>query len=111
MNITWKPTVIAGDAIRADFCAEVESIPIGRVTKIVGGPQNNQWQWNFQLGHSEFRYTEVGGVESQKQAAADKIKAALARFMEYPADKGGGLGLSPEQWRPGENAYAKAKGG
>lgn len=111
LQITWKPTVIGGDMIRADFCAEAEGIPIGRVTKIVGGPQNGRWQWNFHLGHGEFRYTEVSGVESQKQEAADKIKAALARFIEDAPEKSGRSGLLPVQWRPGENAYARAKGG
>ncbi|UXN58172.1 hypothetical protein [Phyllobacterium zundukense] len=35
----------------------------------------------------------------------------LARYLEYPSGKGGGAGLNPNGWKPGSNAYAKAKGG
>jgi hypothetical protein len=55
--------------------------------------------------HSDFRRGDFSGVEADKQEAADKIKAAFARYLEYPADKGGGLGLA---WQSGSNAYAKA---
>ncbi|UXN59132.1 hypothetical protein [Phyllobacterium zundukense] len=61
--------------------------------KIDGGPEKNKWEWSFQLGHSDFRRGDLSGVEDNKQEAADKIKAAFARYLEYPSDKGGGSGL------------------
>ncbi|MBZ9600781.1 hypothetical protein [Phyllobacterium chamaecytisi] len=106
MNITWKKTVIGGETAPGDFVAEAEGVTIGRVKKIDGGPQKGKWEWSFLLGHSDFRHGDTDGIEDHKQQAADKIKAAYARYLEYPADKGGGLGLRPEP-----NAYVKAKGG
>jgi hypothetical protein len=78
--------------------------------KIDGGPQKGQWGWSFLPGHSEFRLAELSSVEADKQDAADKIRAAFARYLEYPADKGGGAGSTPDKWRQVSNAYTKAKG-
>jgi hypothetical protein len=111
MNITWKRTVIGGETVSGDFIAEADGVLIGRVMNIDTGPQRGTWSWSFQLGHSDFRRGDFSGVEQEKQQAAEKIKAAFARFLEYPADKGGGLGLPPDKWEPRSNAYAKAKGG
>jgi hypothetical protein len=107
---TWKRTVIGGETIPCDFVAEAEGEIIGRLMNISGGPQNGKWQWSFLLGHSDFRRGNVSGVEESKQQAVDETKAAFERYLEYPADKGGGAGLPPDNWRPGTNAYAKAKG-
>jgi hypothetical protein len=110
MDITWKHYVIGGETVAGDFIAEAEGEIIGRVMQISGGPQNGKWQWSFLLGHSDFRYGHLSCVEDGKQQAADGIKAAFAHYLEYPADKGGGAGLTPDGWRPRTNAYAKAKG-
>ena len=113
MDITWKRTVIGGETAPGDFVAEAEGQIIGRVMKIGEGPQRGKWEWSFQLGHSDFRRGEFNSVEDEKQQAADKIKAAFAHYLEYPAEKGGGRGLTPEQWKPSFNVneYLKAKGG
>ncbi len=111
MKIEWKRTVIGGQTAPGDFTAEAEGLTIGRMNKIDGGPQKDKWEWSFLLGHSDFRRGDFSGVETDKQEAADKIKSAFARYLEYPADKGGALGLPPHRWQSGSNAYAKAKGG
>jgi hypothetical protein len=109
--ITWKRTVIGGQTLHGDFVAEAEGQLIGRVMKIEDGPQRGTWSWSFLIGHSEFRLGDFNGVEADKQKAADRIKAAFAHYLEFPVEKGGGLGLPPNRWAPGSNAYAKAKGG
>jgi hypothetical protein len=96
-EITWKRTVIGGETVAGDFVAEAEGVIIGRVMQISGGPQNRKWQWSFLLDHSDFRYGHLSGVEDGKQQAADGIKAAFAHYLEYPAEKGGVAGLTPER--------------
>ncbi|MBB3144966.1 hypothetical protein FHS21_001367 [Phyllobacterium trifolii] len=110
-SITWKKTVIGGETAAGDFVAEAAGLTIGRVRKFGDGPQKGKWEWSFLLGHSDFRRGDFSGVEDEKQEAADKIKTAFARYLKYPSDKGGALGLAPDRWQSGLNAYAKAKGG
>lgn len=90
MTITWIRTVIGGEPLHHDFCAEADGENIGRIRMFEHGPQKGEWEWNFHLGHSDFRYRDVGGVELTRQEAIDKIKAAYADYLTYPKDKGGG---------------------
>jgi hypothetical protein len=112
MKIEWKHTVIGGKTKTGDFVAEVDGVIIGRVLKVDGGPSKGKWSWFFQLGHSDFRRGEFNSVEDDKQAAADKVKTAFAKFLDCPPEKGGGRGLTPDQWKPrfNVNQYLKAKG-
>ncbi|MBZ9605720.1 hypothetical protein [Phyllobacterium chamaecytisi] len=66
--------------------------------------------WSFLLGHSDFRRGEFNSVEDDEQEAANKIKAAFARYLEYPSDNGGGRDLPSPQSKARSKAYANAKG-
>lgn len=90
MSITWKRTVIGGETLHHDFCAEADGQTVGRIRRHEHGEQKGEWEWNFHLGHSDFRYRNVGGQELTRRHAIEKIVAAYEDYLSYPADKGGG---------------------
>lgn len=103
MKITWEKTVIGGQTAPGDWIAQVEGQTIGRIFPHVSGSRKNAWEWSFQLGHGEFRKSELHGITDTMQEGADKVKAAFARWIEYPEKKGGGKDLPVEYWSPGSN--------
>jgi len=99
VEIIWKPTAIGGEELRYDFCATAEGVLIGRIVKIDHGPSKGEWTWSCMLGHSEFAKGNSSKAAS-KQQAADEVRAWFGRYLVTPEDRGGGLGLEPEEWPP-----------
>lgn len=104
-SIIWERTVICGEILRQDFIAVVDGVTIGRIHPHVSGWRENAWEWSFQLGHGEFCKSQLHGIEDAKQAAANRVKEAFARWSEYPEEKGGGKDLPVEYWRTGPIAW------
>ncbi|MEK1886539.1 MAG: hypothetical protein AAAB35_02940 [Phyllobacterium sp.] len=104
MHITWQRTVIGGEPLRHDFCAEAEGIVIGRIMRFEHGELKDCWEYNFQLGHSGFRCGDDEGHADTRHDAIAAIKARFARFIATPHGEGGGLGLPPRRWLPGSYA-------
>ncbi|MEI4482255.1 MULTISPECIES: hypothetical protein [unclassified Phyllobacterium] len=113
-SITWERTVIGGETAPGDFIAIVEGETIGRIFPHISGWRKDAWEWSFQLGHGEFRKAQLRGIEDSKQGAANQVKEAFARWIEYPEEKGGGKDLPVELWPHGANRLAwraKHRGG
>lgn len=106
MKITWERTIIGGETASGDFIAVVEGETIGRIFPHISGWRKNAWEWSFQLGHGEFRKAQLRGIEDTKQEAANQVKEAFARWIEYPEEKGGGKDLPVELWTHGANRLA-----
>jgi len=74
-------------------------VPIGRIIRIDHGPSKGEWTWSFMLGHSDFAKGNSSKAAS-KQQAADEVRAWFERYLVIPEDRGGGLGVEPEEWPP-----------
>lgn len=100
-EIMWQRTVIGGDALHHDFCAEVYGITIARIRRLEHSDLKGMWEYSFQLGHSGFRCGDDNGHADTREAAIASIRQRFVAFLATPPPAGGGLDLTPPQWLPG----------
>ena len=114
LELDWARTVIGGDELAYDFTARYRGITVGRIYREQAGPQQGQWSYSFQLGADALFFSaDMNGYEATRQAAVDKIKDWMQRYLDTEPEKGGGKGLPPEEMPPdqrsGQLRYLKAR--
>ncbi|MBB3147336.1 hypothetical protein FHS21_003752 [Phyllobacterium trifolii] len=96
MEIKWHKTSFRPDVQLQDFTATNRSgIDIGRVYRIENGPDLGLWFWTFLLGHSQFRMSDVSGVQRSRHHATQQVARAYQRYLETAGSDGGGLSRIP----------------
>jgi hypothetical protein len=107
MEIKWQKTPPGQDGQLQDFTATSRNgINIGRVYRIDSGPDLGLWFWTFLLGHSQFRMTDVSGIQRSRPHAAQQVARAYQRYLETAGSDGGGLSRIPFN-NPANNSNRK----
>lgn len=90
IKITWKPAGLHDQKKPDDLVATAIGLVIGRVYRIYGGPQDDEWYFNFQLGGKPFRTNAMNGVVRKRRTAQRRVVQAFRNYLETPSHLGGG---------------------
>ena len=104
MEIRWQKTPPRPDGQLQDFTGTNRNgIDIGRVYRIDNGPDLGLWFWTFLLGHSQFRMSDVSGVQRSRPHASQQVASTYQRYLETAGSDGGGLSRIPIITIPNSN--------